>query len=145
MNEVTQYAVCPINRIPFCLSVKIDRVRSDWWYLKFIHIRDGNLRGPKNLFSRGLCLQNTRLHYHFCYDTRNTHVQRASCQVSTRLAQLCACMSTNDISDRDGHVHIYASHENRSLIQSLMHSAITTHPISHEYAYVFSLFRGSCS
>ena len=53
----------------------------------------------------------------------------SACQVyasPTRPAQLCACMSINDIPDRDGQVRTYVHHENRSLIQSLtlMHSAI---------------------
>ena len=44
----------------------------------------------------------------------------------TQSAQLCVCVSINNIPDHDGHVHTYVHHENRSLIQSLalMHSAI---------------------
>ena len=55
--------------------------------------------------------------------TRNTHAQWTSGP-----AQLCVCMSINNIPDRDEHVHVRKYHENRSLIQSLrlMHSAITS-------------------
>ena len=54
----------------------------------------------------------------------NTHSQRALCQyyyvhAHKRIAQLCTHMSINDIPDRDGQVHTYVHHENRSLIQSL--------------------------
>ena len=71
------------------------------------------------------CLHDTSGDY-----TRNMHAQWASHQFHAspmRPAQLCACMSINDIPDRDGHVHTYIHHENRSLIQSLalMHLAIT--------------------
>ena len=43
-----------------------------------------------------------------------------------RIAQLCTHMSINDIPDRDGCIHTYVHHENRSLIQSfvLMRSAL---------------------
>ena len=65
------------------------------------------------------------------YYTRNTHSQRASRQyyythTHKCITQLCARMSINNIPDRDGHVHTYVHHENRSLIHSLalMHSAV---------------------
>ena len=53
--------------------------------------------------------------------TRNTHSQRALHQyyyahAHKRIAQLCACMSINDILDCGGHVHTYVHHGNRSFI-----------------------------
>ena len=58
--------------------------------------------------------------------TRNAHAQWASHQVYTSLmrpAQLCMCMSINDIPDRDGHVHSYI----RTYIMRIDHSFRALH------------------
>ena len=142
--------VCIINA--YCRNIKLHnlhlssrRIKSRQTFLQclprsvlivYIHVYTSGLhletlhRGAK-VENRSIWGGEGDIIYTLCIYTRNMHLQRALRQyyythAHKRIAQLCVRMSINDIPDRDGHVHMYVHHENRSLIHSLalMRSAI---------------------